>query len=196
LDAIKEQIMGCKLGDINSYDGNPLLSAETRSWIRAHAGEVGDFGKVAQLCSSTLQEQSQNTAAQFLNPYSLILPTKIQMLEMATMYFASESHKIFPVFSRDIAFIGIEQVYQSLDANICVSSGRATIFTMIAFFSIGDSRHPWLSEQDGHTFSDAALQLLPEILREGVTLGGFGAVSIMVSFWATRRRRLSGIAFY
>lgn len=100
---------------------------------------------------------------------------------MAQIYLASTSHKIFPVWSRDMLVQGIEQVYDSLDAHVCVSSGRALVFTMLSFFSTCDQRNPWLHESSEATFSEAALQLLPDILREGLSIGGFGAIASMVS---------------
>ena len=89
---------------------------------------------------------------------------------------------MFPLFSRDMVFMTIEQMYVCFDARKCVSSARSCILAMLAFFARCDEIHPLLLGTHTETFSKAALQLLPDILLEGLGIEAFGSIALLVSF--------------
>jgi hypothetical protein len=178
LVSLKEEIGRLRFGNVDSYGGSAILSPETTAWIHSHTGEEVDFVSFSPPVSPL---RPQHRTDQFPNPYQLALPPKREMQDMAKMYFASPLHEMFPVFSRHIAVLGIEEVYAAFDEQVCLSSGRALIFSMLAFFSRCNQRHLCLLEVSPEAFSRAALQLLPDILFEGLSLVRFGAIAVMVS---------------
>lgn len=178
LASLEFQVKNIKLGDVDLPESYPFFSDEARSWIRLRTGEDVDFRSLFR--SSEKTHDVGNGQSQKQDPYSIVLPSEDELQEMAIVYFSSESHKVFPLFSRDIVFGTIGQVYLTLGARICVASGRSIILSMLSFFSRVEQRHPSLLDSNPSIFSQAALDLLPDIFMEGLSLGAFGAISLLV----------------
>lgn len=166
--------------------GSPLFSAQGEQWVQSKTGQEFSFGKLQLFnCSASFLPSLASMVPS--SEESRNIPEKNMVQKLATIFFKSSLHLIFPVLDETLFTTAIELAYQHVQATTSHLKMMANAFVMAALplmSCVQETTH-LISQADGIMYAAQAHQLLG-CVTERASIMGIQIVLILV-----RSRRFS-----
>ncbi|GFF81421.1 C6 zinc finger domain protein [Aspergillus udagawae] len=172
-------LAGQTLGNICGFNGLPFFSPSGLEWIRARTGEDGSLDRYCTMRPITWPRLAEKRAGE--GDRRLSLPDKSLLLEQMEAFEKSVCGQILPLVNRACFEYTIRAAYEKELSAISpgLSSARVCIFAFMALSSFFAGQPHVDKIVTADEYAREAQDLLPEMLKESVTLDGLQALAML-----------------
>lgn len=161
--------------------GSLLFSAEGEQWVQSKTGQDFSFGNLQLFnCCATFLPSPASMVTSNEEPRNI--PEKKMVQDLATIFFKSSFHLVFPVLDEILFTTAIELAYQHVQTTTSHLKMMANAFVMAALSlmsCVQETTH-LISQADGIMYATQAQQLLG-CITERASIMGVQIVLILVS---------------
>lgn len=161
--------------------GSPLFSEQGERWVRSKTGQNFSFAKLQlfECCASILPSSASPNPA---NEESRRLPAKEVVQELATAFFKSPFHLVFPILDENLFETVTELAYDHAQATSSHLNmmGNAFVMAALPLMSCVQETTHLISQADGIMYAAQVQQLLGYV-TERASIIGIQIVLILVS---------------